>query len=69
MKLMLDSMCAYQYEDALRVGKKIEDLNFYWYEDPSLRKIYNYKKLYSKLDIPIVSTEFIPGKYYPCPNG
>tara|TARA_B100000405_G_scaffold39066_1_gene26251 strand:+ start:808 stop:1911 length:1104 start_codon:yes stop_codon:yes gene_type:complete len=69
MKLMLDSMCAYQYEDALRVGKKIEDLNFYWYEDPLVEEdIYNYKKLYSKLDIPIVSTEFIPGKYYSVPE-
>ena len=34
MKLMLDSMWAYKYEDALRVGRAIEDLNFYWYEDP-----------------------------------
>ena len=34
MKLMLDSMWAYCYEDALRVGRAIEDLDFYWYEDP-----------------------------------
>ena len=29
MKLMLDSMWSYQYEDAIRVGRAIEDLNFY----------------------------------------
>ena len=31
MKLMLDSMWAYQYEDSVRVGRAIEELNFYWY--------------------------------------
>ena len=40
MKLMLDSMWAYQYEDALRVGRAIEDLNYYWYEDPLVCLLY-----------------------------
>ena len=40
MKLMLDSMWSYQYEDAMRVGRAIEDLSFYWYEDPLVEKIY-----------------------------
>nr|MCH9673489.1 mandelate racemase [Gammaproteobacteria bacterium] len=65
MKLMLDSMWAYKYEDALRVGRAIEDLNFYWYEDPLVEEdIYNYIKLHQKLDIPIMSTEYAPGRYY-----
>ena len=65
MKLMLDSMWAYQYEDAMRVGRAIEDLNFYWYEDPLVEEdIYNYIKLHDKLDIPIMSTEYAPGRYY-----
>jgi len=65
MKLMLDSMWAYQYENAIRVGRAIEDLNFYWYEDPLVEEdIYNYVKLHQKLDIPIMSTEFAPGRYY-----
>ena len=65
MKLMLDSMWAYQYEDAMRVGRAIEDLNFYWYEDPLVEEdLYNYVKLHQKLDIPIMSTEFAPGRYY-----
>ena len=65
MKLMLDSMWAYQYEDAMRVGRAIEDLNFYWYEDPLVEEdIYNYVKLHQKLDIPIMSTEYAPGRYY-----
>ena len=65
MKLMLDSMWAYQYEDALRVGRAIEQLGDYWYEDPLVEEdIYNYVKLKSKLDIPVMSTEYAPGRYY-----
>jgi L-alanine-DL-glutamate epimerase-like enolase superfamily enzyme len=65
MKLMLDSMWSYKYEDALRVGRAIEDLNFYWYEDPLVEEdIYSYIKLHQKLDIPIMSTEYVPGRYY-----
>ena len=69
MNLMLDSMCAYDYENALMVGKAIQKLNFYWYEDPLVEEdIYNYKKLNQKLDIPIVSTEFIPGRLFSIPQ-
>lgn len=65
MKLMLDSMWAYKYEDALRVGRAIEELDFYWYEDPLVEEdIYNYVKLHQKLDIPIMSTEYTPGRFY-----
>jgi len=65
MKLMLDSMWAYDYESALRVGRAIEELNYYWYEDPLVEEdIYNYVKLHDKLDIPIMSTEYAPGRYY-----
>jgi L-alanine-DL-glutamate epimerase-like enolase superfamily enzyme len=65
MELMLDSMWAYQYEDALRVGRAIEELDYYWYEDPLVEEdIYNYVKLHQKLDIPIMSTEYAPGRYY-----
>ena len=65
MKLMLDSMWAYKYEDALRVGRAIEDLGFYWYEDPLVEEdIYGYVKLHQKLDIPIMATEYAPGRYY-----
>ncbi len=65
MKLMLDSMWAYKYADALRVGRAIEDLDFYWYEDPLVEEdIYNYVKLNQKLDIPIMSTEYAPGHFY-----
>jgi L-alanine-DL-glutamate epimerase-like enolase superfamily enzyme len=65
MTLMLDSIWAYGYEDAVRVGRAIEALDFFWYEDPLAEEdIYNYIKLRNKLDIPIMSTEFLPGRLY-----
>lgn len=63
--LMLDSMWSYGYEDALRVGRAIEELDYYWYEDPLVEEdIYNYVKLLRKLDIPVISTEYVPGRFY-----
>ena len=65
MVLMLDSMWSYGYEDAVRVGRAIEELDYFWYEDPLAEEdIYNYVKLRQKLDIPIMSTEFAPGGLY-----
>ncbi len=65
MILMLDSMWSYCYEDAVRVGRAIEELDYYWYEDPLKEEdLYSYVKLHQKLDIPIMSTEFAPGRFY-----
>lgn len=66
MVLMLDSVWAYCYEDALRVGRAIEEMGYYWYEDPLAEDdIYGYVKLRQKLDIPILATEANPGGIYP----
>jgi L-alanine-DL-glutamate epimerase-like enolase superfamily enzyme len=63
--LMLDSMWAYGYEDALRVGLAAQAMGFYWYEDPLAEDdIYAYVKLKQKLDIPILATEHTPGGLY-----
>ena len=60
--VMLDPTWAYTYTDALRVGRAVEEMGFYWYEDPlSDEDIYNYVKLREKLDIPIIATEFPAG--------
>jgi len=62
--LMLDSTWAYQYPEALRVGRAIEELGFYWYEDPLADDdIYNYVKLKAQLHIPILATEYSPGGF------
>ncbi len=58
-RVMLDSTWSYDYPQALRVGKEVEELGFYWYEDPLVEDdIYNYVKLKSQLRIPILATEF-----------
>ena len=67
--LMLDSVWAYGYEDAVRVGRAIEELKFLWYEDPLPEDdIYNYVKLRQKLDIPILATEYSTGGLYALPQ-
>ena len=63
-KVMLDSTWAYEYPDALRVGKVIEGLGFHWYEDPLADDdLYNYVKLKQQLSIPILATEYAPGGF------
>ncbi len=62
--LMLDSTWAYRYEEALRVGRAIEEMDYYWYEDPLAEDdVYGYVKLRQKLDIPIMATEYSPGGF------
>jgi L-alanine-DL-glutamate epimerase-like enolase superfamily enzyme len=57
--LMLDATWAYDYPSALRVGRAIQDLGFYWYEDPLAdADIYNYLELRRHLHIPIMATEY-----------
>jgi L-alanine-DL-glutamate epimerase-like enolase superfamily enzyme len=67
--LMLDSVWAYDYAGALRVGKVCEELDFLCYEDPLPEDdIYNYVKLRQKLNIPILATEYTPGGAYGLPE-
>jgi len=57
-RIMLDSTWSYDYPDALRVGRAVEALDFYWYEDPlHYDDIYGYVKLKQVLQIPIMATE------------
>ena len=57
--VMLDAAWSYQYPEAVRVGKAIQELNYYWYEDPLHdADIYNYVKLKQMLHIPILATEY-----------
>jgi L-alanine-DL-glutamate epimerase-like enolase superfamily enzyme len=63
-RVMLDSCWSYPYEHAIRVGRAIEELGFYWYEDPLADDdIYNCIKLREKLDIPLMATEYSPGGF------
>lgn len=57
-RLMLDSTWSYDYPDALRVGRAIEEMGFYWFEDPlPYDDLYGYEKLKQVLVIPLMATE------------
>ena len=65
MVLMLDSMWSYGYEEALRVGLAIQEMGYYWYEDPLADDdLYGYTKLRPQLRIPILATEHSAGGMY-----
>ena len=56
--LMLDSMCRYDRREALWVGRELEKLDFYWYEEPLWNSdLEGNKELCNMLDIPIAATE------------
>jgi L-alanine-DL-glutamate epimerase-like enolase superfamily enzyme len=62
--LMLDSTWSYTYDHAIKVGRAIEDLNFFWYEDPLADDdLMGCIKLREKLSIPLMATEYSPGGF------
>jgi len=68
-RVMLDATWSYDYPQALRVGRAIQELNYYWYEDPlDEEDMLNYVKLKQHLHIPIVATEYSPGGLYSYPQ-
>jgi L-alanine-DL-glutamate epimerase-like enolase superfamily enzyme len=63
-RIMLDSTWSYRYDQAIRVGRAIEDQGFYWYEDPLADDdLYGCMRLREKLDIPLMATEYSPGGF------
>lgn len=64
-KLMADPVAAYSHEQALRVGRELEKLDYYWLEEPlSDVDFSGLRKLTAKLDIPICGTEVLAGSHY-----
>jgi len=60
--LFLDSAWAYDYGEAVRVGRAIEQLGYGWYEDPlPADDLYGYVRLKQQLHIPIMATEITGG--------
>jgi L-alanine-DL-glutamate epimerase-like enolase superfamily enzyme len=66
MVLSFDPWGTYRtYEEAYRVGRELERLNFYWYEHPMLEyRVAAYEKLARELSIPILSPEIAAGSIY-----
>ena len=59
-KLMSDQVSTLNFEQALRFGRELEKLNFYWYEEPLFdENFHNLRELTRILDIPVIGTEVI----------
>jgi L-alanine-DL-glutamate epimerase-like enolase superfamily enzyme len=60
--LMSDPVAEYSLEEAIRVGRDLESLNYHWFEEPFRdHEIAKYTKLCAALDIPIAATETTRG--------
>ncbi|MDZ8117016.1 enolase C-terminal domain-like protein [Pontiella agarivorans] len=60
--LMSDPVAEYTLEEAIRVGRHLEELNYHWFEEPFRDfELEKYRKLCNALDIPIATTETTRG--------
>ncbi len=67
--LMWDSPWVYGYEEALRFGRVLEELDYLWYEDPlQSDDVYGYERLRRHLRIPLLATEMTAGGPYDYPQ-
>jgi L-alanine-DL-glutamate epimerase-like enolase superfamily enzyme len=65
MALMLDPVSGYSYEDALRVGLVLDELDFEWFEDPiSDADLHGYRRLRDKINTPLMATEYAPAGFH-----
>lgn len=59
-RLMSDPVAAHNLHDAIRFGKELEKLDYYWYEEPLFDEDFEgLRRLKAALDIPIVGTEVV----------
>lgn len=62
MDLMLDPVNAYDRRGAMRVGKVLDELDFYWYEAPIPdADVQGLTDLTRKLDLPVTAVESVSG--------
>ena len=65
MDLMLDCYHFYSRADALHIGRALEELGYYWFEEPMDEfSTSSYVWLADQLDIPVVGPETADGKMY-----
>jgi L-alanine-DL-glutamate epimerase-like enolase superfamily enzyme len=63
--LMLDANHWYSRADALRLGRALQALDYYWYEEPMEEaSISSYRWLADQLDIPVIGPESAAGKVH-----
>jgi len=60
--LMTDPVADYALEEAIRVGRDLEKLNYHWFEEPFRDfELAKYARLCAALDIPVAGTETTRG--------
>lgn len=66
MDLLYDPWGTYgSYEEALRVGRELQEMGFAWYEHPMNEyRVDSYEKLSDELDIPVLSPEIANGSIF-----
>ena len=65
IELTLDASAIWDYQDSLWFGRVLEELNFYWYEEPMREfDLESYRKLCDALDIPILAAECSDGAHW-----
>ena len=58
--IMHDPVGIYTFEEALRVGRELEELNYKWFEEPLPERKHNQlKALCDRLDIPVLAPEMM----------
>lgn len=63
--LTLDASALWNYTDSLWFGRVLEELNFYWYEEPMREfDLGSYTKLCDDLDIPVLAAECSDGSHW-----
>jgi L-alanine-DL-glutamate epimerase-like enolase superfamily enzyme len=63
--LMYDGSARFRYEEALRLGRVLEEARFLWYEEPMVEfNIWQYERLCRDLDIPVLAPETADGAHY-----
>lgn len=62
VRLMLDAAKRYGLDDAVRVGEALQALDYHWYEEPLPQQDWpGYRALRSRLQIPVIGGETLPG--------
>jgi L-alanine-DL-glutamate epimerase-like enolase superfamily enzyme len=64
IRLMLDANCAYQAHEAVAFGRRVEEADIFWFEEPVGPDDYEgYGRIGSKLAIPLAAGEQEYGKF------
>lgn len=66
MELLYDPWGTYgSYEEALEVGRALEEMDFGWFEHPmNEHRVQSYEKLTRELDVPVLSPEIVDGSIF-----